>query len=563
MKGKRYIAGRVLGLLVLSIFSFLFSARAWARDTVYVSGGIEHEGLFPTRDAATLRSKPRPQWAKIDHLSNSYLDLSLHYVNDSNKAHFRELRVSTRAELTEWPLPGFEYDFGGHGISHLSAEASFDWGSVAIGDVYDQFGSGLILNLYEDRLLGVDNPLRGAKIDLTPIEGLHMVAIGGKQRRNWECYDDGAWGWNYRQDAAVGGDVEIDVGAWSKRMKDLEMHLLFGGSYVSRYEAPDTILTIVNNELYQYRLPRWVGAGDIRAEWQMKGWHVLAEYARKANDPTFENGFSYRDGDAWLLSAGYSRKGLAVLAQVKRSENMSFRSQRERTGIAGRLNYMPPFAQQHTYSLATQYAYATQYTLGEWAFQGQVYYTWARKTRMGGKYGTTLKLNGAHIRGVHKEGEYYTDVNLELNKRISKRWWLNAMLMYQRFNQAVVEGKGGMIRSGIAVVDARVQATKELSVRGELQYLYTPDDKGQWCFALCEISLFKRLMISGQWMYNIGGTANADHEHYYSASVTYSHNAHRIMAGYTKTIDGFNCSGGVCRYVPKQEGVHITYNFTW
>ena len=105
---------------------------------------------------------------------------------------------------------------------------------------------------------------------------------------------------------------------------------------------------------------------------------------------------------------------------------MSFRSQRERMGIAGRLNYMPPFAQQHTYSLATQYAYATQYTLGEWAFQGQVYYTWARKTRMGGKYGTTLKLNGAHIRGVHKEGEYYTDVNLELNKRISKRWWLNA-----------------------------------------------------------------------------------------------------------------------------------------
>lgn len=79
---------------------------AYARDTVYVSGGIEHEGLFPTRDASTLLTTPRPSWAKIDHLSNSYMDLSLHYVNDSNKAHFRELRVSTRAELTEWPLPG-------------------------------------------------------------------------------------------------------------------------------------------------------------------------------------------------------------------------------------------------------------------------------------------------------------------------------------------------------------------------------------------------------------------------------------------------------------------------
>ncbi|MGN0208029.1 MAG: DUF6029 family protein, partial [Paludibacteraceae bacterium] len=26
---------------------------------------------------------------------------------------------------------------------------------------------------------------------------------------------------------------------------------------------------------------------------------------------------------------------------------------------------------------------------------------------------------------------------------------------------------------------------------------------------------------------------------------------------------GYNCSGGVCRYVPKQEGINITYNFSW
>ena len=36
-----------------------------------------------------------------------------------------------------------------------------------------------------------------------------------------------------------------------------------------------------------------------------------------------------------------------------------------------------------------------------------------------------------------------------------------------------------------------------------------------------------------------------------------------VMAGYTKTIDGFNCSGGVCRYVPKQEGVSMSYSFNW
>ena len=559
---------KVKGLLLfifLSILHLQFSicyART-ARDTVYVSGGIEHEGLFPTADVSSMRSTPRERWAKIDHLSNTYLDLSLHYANDSNNARFRELRVDARGELMQWPMPGYEPGFKGYGLGHLSAEAAFDWGEISIGDIYGQFGSGLVLSLYEDRLLGIDNALRGAKIVVQPYRGILLTALGGKQRRYWSCYDDGAWGWNYSKDATVGGDAELHMEQWSRALREKEMVLAIGGSYVSRYEAEDTISTVIGNALYRYRLPRWVGAGEVRAEWQMNGWDILIEYARKANDPTYENGFSYRPGEAWLVSAGYSRKGLAVLAQVKRSDNMAFRSQREETGIAGRLNYMPAFARQHTYTLATHYSYATQYSSGEWAFQGEVLYTFPRKTKMGGRYGTTFKLNGAHIRGVHGEGEYYTDVNLELNKRINKTWWLNAMVMYQAFNMQVVKGKGGMVRSGIAVVDARVQATTNLSVRGEVQYLYTGDDMGQWCFALCEIGLWKKLTISGQWLYNIGGTADSDHEHYYTATATYSHGAHRVTAGYTKTIDGFNCSGGVCRYVPRQEGVCMTYNFTW
>jgi len=534
-------------------------ACAWANDTVYVSGGIQHDGL--------LEYKP---WA---YKSNSYVDLSVHYENDSNSAHFRSLRASTRAELTEWPLPGYEADFGGHGISHLSIESTFDWGAVTIGDVYGQFGSGLILNLYEDRALGIDGALRGAKLSVTPYRGIHLTALGGKQRRYWSCYRDHAWGWNYSRDAALGGDVELHIEQWSQRMRDLDMSLTFGGSYVSKYEAADTIIDVIDNALYMYNLPRWVGAGDVRAEWQMKGFDVLVEYARKANDPGFENGFSYRDGEALLVSAGYSRKGLAVLAQIKRSDNMSFRSERKRTGIAGRLNHMPAFAQQHTYTLAALYPYATQYAGGEWAFQAEVRYTWPRKTRMGGKYGTTMKLSAAHIRGLaepgswavdtRREGEYYTDVNIELNKHVSKNWWLNAMLMYQTYNRQIVEGEGGLVRSGIAVAETRVQVSKNVSMRGEVQYLYTPHYEGQWITALYELSLFHQLTLSGQWLYNIGGAEEATHEHYYTFLATYTNKSHRLMLGYTKTREGFNCSGGVCRYVPRQEGVVLSYNFTW
>lgn len=523
-----------------------------------MSGALQHDGLL--------------DWTPVMYHSNSYLDLSVHYLNDSNKAQFHSLRATTRLELTQWPMPGFEADFKGYGMSHLSVEAAFNWGEITIGDVYGQFGSGMVLNLYEDRALGVDGALRGAKFELFPVQGLHFTLLGGKQRRYWSCYHDHAFGWNYGRDAVLGADIELEIDQWSPAMQAHDIGLLFGASWVSKYEADDVVKIAYDSVMYRYNFPNWVGAADVRTELRVKDFNLSVEYARKANDPCMENAFDYRDGDALYISAGYARKGLSVLAQFKRSDNMSFRSERLRIGLAGRLNHMPAFAPQHTYALAALYPYATQYTNGEMAFQGEIRYTAPRKSKLGGKYGTTLTLSGAHIRALaeeggwrmqtSKEGEYYTDVHVELNKRLSKNWWLNAMLMYQTYNRSI-EGEYGLVRSGIAVLDARVQINNNVSMRVELQYLYTPHYTGQWVFALYELSLYHHWTLSGQWMYNIGGTSEATNEHFYTAGLTFNYNAHRAMLGYTKTRDGYNCSGGVCRYVPKMEGVCVSYSFTW
>ena len=68
------------------------------------------------------------------------------------------------------------------------------------------------------------------------------------------------------------------------------------------------------------------------------------------------------------------------MAQAKRSNNMSFRSDRASNNMAGTINHMPPFATQHTYMLAALYPYGTEKTANEWAFQGEIRYTWKRKT---------------------------------------------------------------------------------------------------------------------------------------------------------------------------------------
>jgi len=573
VNGEKIHSGLLRGLAALALFLLPFSVVA-AQDTVYVSGSIQHDGLLPTRNVSSLRSTPRAPWAKIDHLSNNYLDLSVHYLrNDSNAVRFLGLHADTRLELTQWPLLGYEAGLAGHGIGRLSLTADFAWGHLTVGDVYGQFGSGMLLNLYENRDLGIDNSLRGAKISLFPVAGVHLTLLGGKQRRYWNCYDDHAWGWNYSRDAALGADVELMIGQWSPRMRQAGMELTLGGSYVSRYEHNDTILTVREGTAYMYNLPRWVGAGEVRAELQGHGWDALVEYAYKANDPTAENGYSYRPGQALLMSLSYSRKGLSVLAQVKRSDNMSFRSSRKQTGLAGRLNLLPVFTPQNSYALAAMYPYATQYVGGEWAFQTEICYTWPRHTKMGGRYGTTLMLTAAHVRGLKQEGswavnttaqgEYYTDIHLDLNKKITKRWSLNAMLMYQTYNMQVIEGEGPLVRTGVAVLENTLRLTDQLVLRNELQYLYSRQDQGQWVNVLLEFNLWHSLTLGGTWEYNIGGAPNERKEHYYTAEVAYTRGAHRLAVGYAKTSSGFNCSGGVCRYVPEQEGVKMNYNFTW
>jgi len=558
MKLKSYI------ILLVSLPTLLWASN----DTVYVVGGIQHEGLIPTIDVG----RPLPDWAKMHYLSNSYLDLGVRWDHaKENKVGFRGLELITRSELTKWPMLGYDADFGGYGLSHLHVAATFDWGKITVGDIYGQFGSGMVLRLYEDRALGVDNALRGGKIELTPYKGLYITALGGKQRRYWNCYTDGAWGWNYKQDAVLGANLEMGLQEWIAPLQEAGANLTIGGSYVSKYQAKDTILYIdpQSSQAYMYNLPAWVGAGSVRTQLQMKGWNAMVEYAYKANDPTVLNNYNYDPGEALLMSLSYSKKGMAIMAQAKRSNNMSFRSDRQADLMKGTINHMPPFATQHTYMLAALYPYGTQVTANEWAFQGEIRYTWKRGTAMGGRYGTTLKLNASHIRGTGEkwfdmtEEPYYTDVNIELNKKIDKQWYIGAMAMYQTYNKRVVEGHGDLIRSGIGVIEAKYATTKNVQMRAELQYLYTKQDEGQWIAALYELSLWRQLVLSGQWMYNIGYAHEATNEHYYTVAATYTHGAHRVMAGYTKTREGFNCSGGVCRYVPAQEGVSLTYNFTW
>lgn len=538
------------------------NANAQSNDGIAIHGSIQSDILVPQED-----QKLGTGTYKDDVLTNTYADISL----DS-----KYVEAGVRFEYNEHPLPGFEPGFKGWGVPHVYAKFKSNNGvDLTVGDFYDQFGSGLIFRTYEERSLGIDNAIRGARLNVSALKGVQFKFLGGVQRRYWD--------WDTDQ-MLTGTDLEINLDQYIKSLRDKNITWMIGGSYVyldyDQNKDKTIFATGSNNRL---ELPMSVHAFDLRSSLQTGNYNFLAEYAWRTQDPSADNGYIYRRGNAVLVSASYSNRGISALLQAKRSEDMAFRSNRFTTDTSAFLNNMPAFAYQHTYALAALYPYATQAAPGEWAFQGEFGYNFKRHTLLGGKYGTKLKLNVSHIRGLDKDpveplygttlrgtegyttgffkmgGLYYQDINVQMEKKMSKSFKLNLMYMNQYYNKTVIEGKGGVIKSNIGVAEGKYQINKRYTLRGELQYLSTSEDQGDWAYGLVELSALPYLMFTVSDMWNTGETDI----HYYMASVTASFKAHRLMVGYGKTRAGYNCSGGVCRYVPASKGLNVSYNYTF
>ena len=549
-----------------------------------LSGSVQSDMLVPQSDDAIGAQKTE------DFLTNTYVDLHLQH---------KDFEAGARLEYLEHPLPGFENDFEGWGVPHYYLKGRLSWAELTVGTFYEQFGSGFILRTYEERSLGIDNSLLGGRLVLKPAKGVALKALGGKQRRYWKHND--SW--------ISGSDLELTVSDWLPSMQQSGTTLTLGGSWVNKHEAPDDMFTVVTTDdpankstihsTYKLNQPRYVNAWDARVSLNTGNLSLLAEYAQKSDDPSFANGYIFKKGTAAILSGSNSRKGLSLLLQAKRSENMAFKSDRGAIGTSSAINHLPAFTQDQTYALAALYPYATQLADGEWAYQAEVGYNFKRKTLLGGKYGMNLKVNYSYVRAIDRQfadglehtaiggtttflgtsaytskffkwGDhtYYQDLDVQLSRKLSKSFKLNLMYMNQRYNKTQVEGHGGMIHSDIFVADGKYQFNPKTTLRVEAQYLSTKDDEGDWLFGLAELSLAPHWMLTVSDMWNCGDSDPAaydenTHHHYYQALVTYNVGSHRLQAGYGRTRAGYNCSGGVCRWIPAQKGFTLSYNYNF
>src|SRR5690606_6523660 len=98
-----------------------------------------------------------------------------------------------------------------------------------------------------------------------------------------------------------------------------------------------------------------------RLKYTFKKVSFSGEYVKKTNDPSFDNGYLYNDGEVIYLQSSFSTKGLGINVSAERIDNMSYKSDRDIEGNNLLINYIPALTRQHTYNLlATLYPYATQ-----------------------------------------------------------------------------------------------------------------------------------------------------------------------------------------------------------
>ncbi len=539
------------------------------QDWGVLHGNFQFDGQLYVRDEA------------IDPTGEFYPDerfLGQGFAN-FNYTH-GDFRAGVRYENYQNVILGFPEGFRGEGITYRYLQYVKDGLDVTVGNFYEQFGSGMIFRAYEERGLGLDNAMDGVRLRYSPMKGLRLTGVLGKQR----IYFDKTPG------IVRGLDADFSLNDAIPALTESTWRITLGGSFVSKFqEANDPV----------YNLPENVGAGAGRFTLQKGPFIWNTEYVYKANDPSADNGFIFRDGQGLLTQLTYTKSGIGIIASYKRIDNMSFRSDRNGSQFEAFINYLPPTTKLHTYALPALFPYATQIN-GEVGRQFQFSYKFPRESLLGGKYGTLISINYADAYSLYKErldenvpiGEggsdgyitdwfkqgqvhYYTDFDVEVRKKLSREWKLIGTYYNFVYNKSVLED--GLSDTEILERDANQEiayvnaGVLELiwnykprhSIRSEIQVAFSEQYRGDMAMLLLEYGWSPHWFFSAQVISNYGHTDEDLRLTYPIGSVTYYNGQTRIQMSYGRQQAGIFCVGGICRVVPPSNGLSlsVTTNF--
>ena len=530
----------VLALLALSTAT-LAAKEKEEGNKGRLSGSFETNSIFYHEDSKTAAIVPEDNFG-----SNNYLKL------DYYRGKFS---AGVQMEGYLPVLQGYPTNLTKAGLTNYYAQWVDDSFSVTAGTFFDQFGSGLLFRSFEDRTLGMNSALLGARFTYNYKDIVALKAIWGMPRLGME----------FTNTQARGADLSFSISSlagWKSTVLAIE------GSVLNRYEAISADLKEEGG------LPSSTGFSG-RLNFERNGFIVRAEYV-DAGERHFPNG-AYdgvndpridliKNGNAQLIELGYSGHGLGVNITARRLEYMDMPIVYRNISTANALNYIPALTAQYSYLLMNLNPYIVQpstmlgsYTApGELGGQVDIYYNVARRTALGGKRGMKLGLNYstywslAEDRSAKVDNLLWQSINFTLEKQITRKFKLNFLYSFQEYNDS--HGVNNITwKTNVFVADMLYKWTPTLSTRLELQYLLSKDDDKDWMAALAEVNFAPKWSIFVSDMYNHGKTK----VHYYNGGFSYTHSRTRIQLSYGRNRAGYVCSGGVCRYSPAYTGINL------
>ena len=331
-------------LVVAGILSFGFYAGAQLRlGEGQVSASLESNSVYYVDDK-TIGDGPEDRFG-----TNNYL-----------KVDYSLGRFSAGIQLEGYMPALYGYELGEQPdvrkffLAGKYVQWTDDSFEVRAGDIYDQFGNGLVFRSYEDRQLGLNNSLEGIRGIYRLSNYLTVKGLYGRPR----LYTNYAGSWIRGADLSVS---VADIFGWNAVFLNVE------GSYVNRYEALDKDESIDFNSYYRLDTPSLnMASGRINFNWNTLS--LSGEYAWKSKDIMIGTTSVATEGSAVYAEALYSWKTLSVSATYRMLDNMGTNLTLYGSGTGNMMNYLPSLTRQYTYMLANLNPYQVN-TVGEQAGQ--------------------------------------------------------------------------------------------------------------------------------------------------------------------------------------------------
>ena len=509
--------------------------------------------------------EPNLKYLKNRYATNNYL-----------KVDYYKGRVSTGIQLEGYfpTTVGYPLPTSNLFLSNLYFNWTDDSYSVLAGTFYEQLGSGLLFRSWEDRALGINNAILGARATYKYNDIFSVKVFGGMQRMgkmSVDAYNFGTgktsfFGLGLTKTAVVAADAGIslsDCFGWDRVILSVE------GSFLYKYENMPEGLVLAGFKSHNL-------GGSARVNLDVDDFYFRGEYVN-AGVQDYLAALPV-NANAQLIEIGYNKGGLGVSLSARRVWAMNQKVDTANSYGAGELKsdydpsvnvlaYCPALCTQYTYMLANLNPYRPR-TDGEAGGQIDAFYNFRRGTKIGGKRGMKVHANFSTYFNLNDKGGFkggamnMWDFSVDVEKQWTKQFKSTLMYSAQQHNRLESNFLGEEVQVGqshIVVADLLYKWTPKLSTRLELQYLATKGYQKDWMAALLEVSFAPSWSIFASDMYNHGSSKM----HYYNAGVSYAYKWVRVAAGYGRYRAGFICSGGVCREIPAYTGANITLTATF